>query len=194
MTISLQADDALLIVDVQNDFLPGGSLAVTDGDAIIPVVNEYAALFAEKNLPIFASRDYHPADHISFKDQGGPWPPHCIAGTKGAEFPAELILPDTVRIVSKATSRGKDIYSALEGTPLDKELADAGIARVFVCGLATDYCVLASARDLIRGNFSVVLLTDAVRAVNVQPDDGDAAKEELRRLGAEEITIDGLNR
>lgn len=193
MNISLNPDDALLIVDVQNDFLPGGSLAVTDADSILPAVNSYAEHFARKGLPVFASRDYHPTDHISFKEQGGPWPPHCIAGTDGAAFPPDLVLPATTRIVSKATSLETDAYSALDGTELKKELEESGVKRVFVCGLATDYCVLASARDLIHAGFSVLLLTDAIKAVNIQPQDGDKAREELRNMGATEITLNELS-
>lgn len=192
MTISLQACDALLIVDLQNDFLPGGSLAVAGGDAIIDVVNDYSAYFTKQELPVFASRDYHPADHISFMEQEGPWPPHCIAGTSGAEFPAGLALPENVRIISKATSRERDAYSALDGTTLQKELEKLRVKRVFVCGLATDYCVLASVRDLISEGFSVFLLVDAVKAVNVQPNDGDEARREMQELGATAITLEEL--
>ena len=180
--------DALLVVDMQNDFLPGGSLGIEGADSIIEVVNSYIERFARTASAIFASRDYHPPDHISFSARGGPWPPHCVAGTHGAEFHPALRLPPGARIISKATSPDKDAYSALEDTPLLEQLRAEGIDRVFICGLAMDYCVLASGRDLLQAGFEVVVLTDAVGAVDLRPGDGMRAREELRQLGAIEIT------
>ncbi|MCH8932847.1 MAG: isochorismatase family protein, partial [Nitrospinae bacterium] len=174
--------DALLIVDVQNDFLPGGSLAVPQGDDVVPVLNRYAALFRARHLPVFASRDWHPADHCSFAEQGGPWPPHCVAETHGAQFAAGLDLSDSV-VISKATEPKNDAYSAFENTDLDSRLKQAGVNRLFVGGLATDYCVLNSVRDAVRHNYSVVLLEDAIRAVNVKPEDGPKAVDEMLELG-----------
>lgn len=176
--------DALLVVDVQNDFLPGGSLAVPQGDVVVPVLNRCIALFAEKHLPVFASRDWHPADHCSFRAQGGPWPPHCIAGSFGAAFAQDLALPSGTVVISKADTPERDAYSAFGGTDLDTHLAAAGIKRLFVGGLATDYCVLNTVLDAAAAGYSVVLLTDAVRAVEVASGDSARALEQMRSRGA----------
>jgi len=181
--------DALIVVDVQNDFLPGGSLAVPDGDAVVPVLNHYLATFAGKGLPIYATRDWHPANHCSFKAQGGPWPPHCVASTRGAQFAPTLQLPTAITIISKATTAGQDAYSGFEGTDLDARLRADTTRRVFVGGLATDYCVLNTVRDACKLGYEVILLTDAIRAVNVSPDDGRKAEAEMRFLGAHAATL-----
>jgi predicted phosphoribosyltransferase/nicotinamidase-related amidase len=162
----LRNGDALLIVDVQRDFLPGGALAVADGDAIVAPLSACARRFAERDLPVFASRDWHPADHCSFREKGGPWPSHCVAKTPGADFAPALELPPGTRIIDKATSTGKDAYSAFDGTDLNAQLAELGVRRVFIGGLATEYCVAASAEDALRAGYDVVLLTDAVRAID----------------------------
>jgi nicotinamidase/pyrazinamidase len=185
--------DALLLVDVQNDFLPGGALAVPDGDAVIPVLNRYVAAGRAAGVPIYASRDWHPRDHCSFKAQGGPWPPHCMAGTPGAEFASALELPPKAEVISKAATRDKDAYSAFEGTELAPRLRKSGTARLLIGGLATDYCVLNTVRDALKHGFEVLLLTDAIRAVNVKPHDGDAAQAEMLRLGARPVTFGDLN-
>lgn len=179
--------DALLIVDVQNDFLPGGALAVPEGDRVIAPLNRAIELFQARGLPIFATRDWHPQNHCSFRDQGGPWPPHCIAGTAGAEFAADLKLPAFTAIVSKATTPEKDAYSGFEGTPLATQLAMYGVRRLFVGGLATDYCVLNTVKDAVSQGFEVVLLVDAVRAVDVHPGDGERALAGMRALGVVEV-------
>ena len=176
--------DALVIVDVQNDFLPGGSLAVSRGDEVVPVLNAAIVEFERQGLPIYATRDWHPADHCSFKEQGGPWPPHCVAGTPGAAFAPALRLPPAAHIVSKATTAGPDAYSGFAGTELDRLLREAGITRIFVGGLATDYCILNTVRDARRAGYQVVLLLNAIRAVNLHPGDGDRAIAEMRQLGA----------
>jgi nicotinamidase/pyrazinamidase len=119
---SLQTGDALLVVDVQNDFLPGGSLAVPGGDEVIPVLNHYLATFEAHGLPTFATRDWHPSDHCSFQAQGGPWPVHCVAGTQGADFAPGLQLPSSTSVISKATSSERDACSGFEGTDLDSQL------------------------------------------------------------------------
>ncbi len=167
--------DALLVVDVQHDFLPGGALAVPRGDEVIHPLNRCLALFARKNLPVYASRDWHPADHISFRARGGPWPPHCVAGTHGAAFPPGLDLPPDAGIVTKADAPDRDAYSAFGGTDLDARLKAAGVGRLFTGGLATDYCVLNTVKDALALGYAVFLLTDAVRAVDVQPGDGEHA-------------------
>jgi len=180
--LSPQAGDALLIVDVQNDFLPGGSLAVAHGDEVIAPVNGYIEIFHRRGLPIFASRDWHPADHISFVAQGGPWPPHCVPGTPGAEFAKALHLPPETEVISKASRA--DVYSDFQETDLAEQLHSREIVRLFVGGLATDYCVRATVEDAIRAGFGVVLLTDAVRAVNVHPHDGEEALHAMEEEGA----------
>lgn len=182
--VHLQAGDALIMVDVQLDFLPGGSLAVPRGDEVVPALNRYIAVFRGLTLPVVATRDWHPPDHCSFKAQGGPWPPHCVAGSAGAHFATLLDLPCEAHIVSKATSRDRDAYSGFEGTGLDDWLRRAGASRVFVGGLATDYCVLNTVRDALRFGYATFLLLDAVRAVDVGAGDGARAIDEMRRLGA----------
>src|SRR6266850_1553408 len=179
----LQAGDALLIVDVQNDFCPGGALAVPEGDAIIPVLNRWIAEAEARRVPVFASRDWHPENHISFKQRGGPWPPHCVQDTPGAAFHPDLRLPRNVDIVSKAEIPDEDSYSAFGGTDLAERLRRAGVKNVWIGGLAEDYCVRATALDAINEGFKVHLIGDATRAVNVHPRDGERALEEIRRAG-----------
>jgi nicotinamidase/pyrazinamidase len=190
--VDLQAGDALLLVDVQNDFLPGGALGVPHGDEIVPVLNRYAAAFYARGLPVFATRDWHPPDHCSFREQGGAWPAHCVAGSKGAEFHPDFHLPPGTVVISKATDPKKEAYSAFEGTTLDERLREAGVRRLFIGGLATDYCVLNTVRDAIAHGYAVVLLMDAIRAVNLKPDDGRQAEEEMVRLGAVPIRWENL--
>jgi nicotinamidase/pyrazinamidase len=185
--------DALIVVDVQNDFLPGGSLAVAHGDEVIGPLNHYLVAFRSRAVPVFATRDWHPEHHCSFQAQGGPWPPHCIAHTTGAEFSRELKLPPHVTIVSKAMSADRDAYSGFEDTDLNLKLRRAGIRRLFVGGLATDYCVLNTVRDAIRDGFDVYLLEDAIRPVDVKPGDGVRAQQEMRQLGARPVTLEQLD-
>ncbi len=184
MTAKLAATDALIIVDVQNDFLPGGRLAVPRGDEVIPILNHYIADFAQARLPIFATRDWHPPNHCSFQTQGGPWPVHCVVGSKGAESPPGLKLPSSTVIISKPSAPDRETYSGFEGTGLEQRLRESSITRLYVGGLATDYCVLNTVKDGLRRGFKVVLLEDAIRAVNVHPEDGPKAMEEMLRLGA----------
>jgi nicotinamidase-related amidase len=190
--ISLSRTDALVIVDVQNDFVPGGSLAVAGGDDIVPVLNRYIAAFFAAGLPVFATRDWHPKDHCSFRDRGGIWPPHCVAGTAGAAFAPALALPESTVIISKATERDRDAYSGFDGTDFESRLRQAGVVRVFIGGLATDYCVLSTVRDARSLGFAVVLLADAVAAVNAKPGDGPKALAELLRLGASPLVYGHL--
>jgi nicotinamidase/pyrazinamidase len=184
MTVTVGAHDALLIVDVQRDFLPGGSLAVAAGDEVVPVLNRYIELARVRNLPVFASRDWHPRDHCSFRAQGGPWPEHCVAGTPGAEFAPRLELPHDAIVIDKAAGAGADAYSAFEGTGLAARLRKMQVKRLFVGGLATDYCVLSTVRDARKAGLEVLLLADAIRAVNAKPGDGERAEREMREAGA----------
>ncbi len=187
--LRLKQGDALIIVDVQNDFLAGGSLEVPQGNEIIPVFNQYIEAFRPNGLPVFATRDWHPPNHCSFKSQGGMWPPHCVVDTEGAQFAPDLILPNSAEIISSATETDKEAYSGFQGTDLDKRLRSIHIQRLFIGGLATDYCVLSTVKDAIEQAYKVFLLQDAIRAVNVNPDDGKKAIEEMTRLGAVSITL-----
>jgi nicotinamidase/pyrazinamidase len=182
--------DALILVDVQHDFLPGGSLGVADGDAIIEPLNAAIEQFSRQGLPVVATRDWHPSNHISFAAQGGPWPPHCVQGTHGAQFDPALRIPEGAIIISKASDPAHDAYSGFQGTDLDEQLRALGVRRVFVGGLATDYCVLNTVLDARRLGYQVVLLADAVRAVNVQPDDGEAALAQMAEAGAVAVRTD----
>lgn len=181
---ALRPGDALLIVDLQNDFLPGGSLAVADGDRVVAPIQGWIARFAAAGAPIFATRDWHPEDHCSFRAAGGPWPPHCVAGTNGAAFAPGLALPAGAVVVSKATRRDADAYSGFAGTDLDRRLREAGASRLFVGGLATDYCVLNTVLDALRLGYAVVVLTACVRAVEVAAGDGEHALAAMRAAGA----------
>jgi nicotinamidase/pyrazinamidase len=191
-TIDLQDGDALVIVDVQNDFLPGGALAVKNGDKVVPTLNEYIDLFLTKGLPIVATRDWHPINHCSFQAQGGTWPPHCIANTHGAQFAAGLRLPPDVTVISKAAAPDRDAYSGFQGTELEAVLRSYGIRRVFVGGLATDYCVLNTVKNAVENRYQTYVLSDAIRAVNTHPDDGSKAEQEMISKGAAMITAQDL--
>lgn len=176
--------DALLIVDVQKDFLPGGQLAVPAGNEVVAPLNDWIARFASADLPVFATRDWHPADHCSFQAQGGPWPPHCVAETEGAEFADGLELPPSSTIIGKATHVDADAYSGFAGTNLHQLLQQHGVNRLFIGGLATDYCVLNSVRDALKLGYKVHLLMSGMRAVNVNPEDGAKAIAEMIAAGA----------
>lgn len=178
------AGDALVVVHVQRDFLPGGSLAVPHGSEVIAPLNRCLALFAGRGLPVVATRDWHPADHCSFSTFGGPWPPHCIAGTTGAAFAPGLALPPETLISSQAVTADMEAYSGFQDTELDRLLRERGVTRLFVGGIATDYCVLNTVKDALRLGYRVVLLLDAVRAIDVSPGDGERAVAEMTRLGA----------
>jgi nicotinamidase/pyrazinamidase len=182
--LGLRAGDALICVDVQRDFLPGGALGVPEGAGILRPLNAYLAAFAARRLPIFLSRDWHPPDHCSFQHAGGRWPTHCVQHTEGAEWPAELHVPPGARIISKASDRAAEAHSAFTGTSLLVLLRRLDIRRVFVGGLATDYCVRATVLDALAHGFHVVLLADAIRAIDAQPGDGERAIAEMLERGA----------
>lgn len=185
---AIGAGDALVVVDVQRDFLPGGALGVPAGDEVVEPLNRAIQAFERAGLPVFYSRDWHPPDHCSFRAQGGPWPPHCVAGTAGAGFAPGLRLPLEPEVISKATTRERDAYSAFQGTTLAQRLKSAGVRRLFVGGLATDYCVKATVLDARAGGFDVELLGDAVRAVEVNAGDGVRALQEMQSSGAKLTT------
>ena len=175
----LAAGDGLLVADVQNDFCPGGALAVAEGDQVVPVLNGWIERAVEAGIPVFASRDWHPAGHASFQDQGGLWPAHCVQGSVGAQFHPGLRLPVGVRIVDKGWRLERDAYSPFEETDLGRYLREHDVRRLYIGGLALDYCVKAAALDARDMGLEVVVIEDAVRAVNVKPGDGRRALEEL---------------
>lgn len=182
--IQLTPGDALLVIDMQLDFLPGGKLGVPNGDQVIAPINRLMQLFGAQGLPVVASRDWHPENHCSFSARGGPWPPHCVAGTEGAEFAPQLHLPIDAVVVSKADTADTDAYSAFKGTGLAAQLRKRGVRRVVVCGLATDYCVLNTVIDARDNGFEVIVVPEAMRAVDVVPGDGDRALARMAELGA----------
>lgn len=192
MAIKLSNRDALLLVDVQVDFLPGGRLAVPHGDSIVPKLNAYLAMAKRKGIPVFASRDWHPSAHCSFSSRGGPWPAHCVAGTPGAAFAPGLEFPAGTLVVSKATEPDDEAYSAFHGTDLAARLRGRSITRLLVCGLATDYCVLRTVRDALDNGLEVLLLEDAIRAVNARPGDGERAEREMRDAGAVPVRLEAF--
>lgn len=172
--------DTLLVVDVQSDFCPGGALAVPQGDEVVPVINRLVVL---TDWLTVATRDWHPADHCSFEGQGGTWPRHCVAGTEGAAFHPALDTAGIRHIVSKATTRDAEAYSGFQGTDLAAVLASRNIRRVFVCGLATDYCVKATALDARRAGLETFVIEDAIRGVEIRPGDCAKATEEMKASG-----------
>ena len=188
----LSPGDALLIVDVQNDFLPGGALAVPRGDTVIPALNRYLERFKSKGLPIYATRDWHPPNHCSFKGQGGLWPAHCVAESPGARFAEGLNLPPDTIIISKATTAEQEAYSGFAGTDLAECLRSAHVQRLFIGGLATDYCVLNTVEDALAAGSQVFLLVDAISAIDARPGDGERACEEMRLQGAIPLALEDL--
>jgi nicotinamidase/pyrazinamidase len=186
--IRLRRGDALLVVDIQVDFV-SGTLSVPGAAAVIPVLNRYIATFVAQRLPVLATRDWHPADHCSFRERGGPWPPHCVVDTPGGAFDPRLTLPAGTIVVSKATERDREAYSAFAGTELGRHLTALGIERVFVGGLATDYCVRETIRDALPQGYRACFLVDAIRAVDVHPGDGARALAEMRAAGAAPVEL-----
>ncbi len=187
--------DALVVVDVQNDFCPGGSLAVPDGDRVVPVLNRYIRRFRELKAPVYASRDWHPPVTKHFQAGGGVWPPHCVQGTTGAEFHPALALPLEAVVISKGMDPAEDAYSCFQardpdGADFAVTLGERGVRRLFIGGLATDYCVKATVLDALHEGFQVVVLQDAIGAVDVRPGDGERAIEEMRAAGATFTTVD----
>ncbi len=184
---------ALLIVDVQNDFCPGGALAAPGGAAIVPSLNRYIAQARARRLPIYASRDWHPAQTTHFKEFGGMWPPHCVQQSSGAAFHPDLRLPPETAVVSKGDVADREGYSAFDGhTDEGRSLADdlraRDIDQLFVGGIATDYCVRQTVLDALTEGFRVAVLADAVTGIDVHAGDAARALEEMRAAGAEIAT------
>jgi nicotinamidase/pyrazinamidase len=195
----LERDAALLIVDVQVDFCEGGSLAVPDGDQIVPVLNRYLELFRAAGLPIIASRDWHPENSTHFSAAGGVWPVHCVQGSSGARFHPELRLDENTLIVSKGMGPAADGYSSFAavddfGTDLFTCLRERGIRQLYVGGLATEYCVKATVLDALQQGFTVFLLGDATRSVDLRPGAGQSARDEMVMAGAVIIGLEDIRK
>lgn len=189
------ADTALLIVDVQNDFCPGGALPVPEGDKVVPVLNRAIERFRQSGAPVIASRDWHPEKSTHFAQYGGQWPVHCVQNTPGAQFHPDLRLPEGAIVVSKGMGENEDAYSAFdartdEGKSLEALLKERGIRQLVVGGLATDYCVRASVLGALERGFEVLVLRDAVRGVDVQPGDSEKALNEMQNRGAKLVTLE----
>jgi nicotinamidase/pyrazinamidase len=176
---------ALIVVDVQNDFCPGGSLAVAHGDDVVPPLNKLIEEFLDRAEPVFKTRDWHPAKTKHFAAYGGAWPVHCVQGTRGAEFHPNLIDDPRITIISKGVDEAADGYSGFDGTNLSELLRQQKVAEVWIGGLATDYCVKHTVLDALKAGFKVKALADAMRAVNVNPHDGADAIAEMQQAGAE---------
>ncbi|MBD3367440.1 MAG: isochorismatase family protein [Candidatus Eisenbacteria bacterium] len=176
--------DALLIVDTQNCFMPDGTVPVPDGDEVVPVLNRWIEKAQREGVFIAASRDWHPPNHTSFEQQGGPWKPHCVQDTEGAAFHPDLRLPENAVVVSKGDDPDEEAYSAFQGTGLARKLREQGIETLWVGGLALDYCVKETVLDALREGFDVRLIRSATRAVNAEPGDGEKALREMRKAGA----------
>lgn len=176
---------ALIVVDVQNDFCPGGSLAVAHGDEVVEPLNKLITDFLDRGEPVFKTRDWHPATAKHFAKYGGIWPVHCVQNTAGAEFQPDLDVDPRITVISKGTTEDADGYSGFDGTNLAQILREQNVEEVWVGGLATDYCVKHTVLDALKQGFEVRALAGAMRAVEVNPGDGEKALEEMRAAGAE---------
>lgn len=195
----MRSGAALLVVDVQLDFCPGGALPVPEGDLVVPVLNRYIELFSRIGSQIFASRDWHPAKSGHFLPAGGKWPVHCVQGSRGAQFHPELRLPEGTVVISKGMAISEDGYSALQGvdesgTPFPVLLRHMALDRLYVGGLATDYCVKESVMEAIGEGFGVTVLTDAVKAVQREAGDAERALAEMVGAGARLATLESIER
>lgn len=195
--MSIEPHAALVIVDLQNDFCPGGALPVPNGDRVLGPTNRAITLFIAAGLPIIASRDWHPAISRHFRTFGGSWPEHCIQDTNGAAFHPALLLPQSALIISKGINPKQDGYSAFEGVdatgrPLGNILTSLGVHHLYLAGLATDYCVLFTGREALRNGYRVTVLTDAVAGVDLLPGDAERALEELEAGGARLMSVHQL--
>ena len=192
---NLQPDkkSALILIHLQNDFFPGGALPVEGGDQILPKINQYIAFFQHQGASVMATRDWHPPNHCSFNEQGGPWPPHCVQGSRGAQFHADLHLPNGSLIISGATNPKKDIHSGFDGTSLADYLEDQDAKTIYIVGLATDYWVKQTALDGLKLGLRVVVLEDATHGVNLKPEDSEQALQEMTTAGAIRATAKDLS-
>ncbi len=175
----MNRNDCLIIVDLQNDFCPGGALAVKEGDQIVETINRIMPLFP----CVVTTQDWHPQDHCSFKGQGGPWPPHCVQNTQGAELHPGLNRKGIHISIRKGQFQDRDAYSGFQETTLKDDLMKRNVQNVFVAGLATDYCVKHTVLDALKSGFHTTVLTDCVKAVNQNPADGGKALDEMKNAG-----------
>jgi nicotinamidase/pyrazinamidase len=185
---ALRETDAVIVVDVQIDFCPGGALPIERGDEVVPVLNEWISAAVEAHLPVVASRDWHPLGHPSFAESGGPWPRHCVQDSHGARFHPDLRVPDSTIVVSKGVRFDRDQYSAFDETGLATELRKRGVRRVWVGGLAQDVCVRATVLDARQEGFETILITDGTRPVSRAG--GETAIDEMRQQGVRFETTD----
>ena len=185
--LTLSSSDALLVTDMQIDFLPGGALPVANADELIPVINSYIKRFG-KIAHVIASRDWHPPNHMSFKGQGGPWPPHCVQNSAGAKFNPDLKLPSGTLVISKATDPKREAYSVFDSTPFGEELSKMDVKRLFVAGVATDYCVVNTVLDARKLGLETFVLMDATLGIDVNPEDVDRAVDVIVKSGALQAT------
>ena len=184
----LKTGDALLIIDVQIDFCPGGPLPVKDGDQVVPILNDWIEAARVKEIPVYAARDWHPNQHPSFKENGGLWPVHCLQDSPGAGFHPDLSLPEGPVLISKGVRFDQDQNSAFDQTGLAVQLRKAGIRRLYVGGLAEDVCVVATVLDACQEGFETVLIRDATRPITQEG--GRAARETMREAGARFISTE----
>jgi nicotinamidase/pyrazinamidase len=186
--VKILETDAFIVVDVQNDFLPGGSLAVNDGRLVVPVINNLVPLFKTK---VF-TRDWHPAGHMSFDAKpefvDKSWPDHCVQNTRGAEFYKDLNVPDDALIISKGADPDVEAYSGFQGTDLSDQLVKKGVKRVFIAGLATDYCVKFTALDSIKSGLPAFVIEDGIRGVDVPEGTAQTAIDDMKKAGAVFVT------
>jgi nicotinamidase/pyrazinamidase len=190
MRVKVTPKDALILVDIQKDFLPGGALPVPQGDKVIEPANRYIEIFTKVGAPVFATRDWHPENHISFKENGGLWPKHCVQNTEGAQFADNLKLPPEVFIINKGDRPEFDAYSGFQGTLLESLLRERGVKRIFVGGLATDYCVLNTVLGGLNLGFQVFWLADASKGIT--PEGEQRARNRMLTEGAVEVTLSDL--
>lgn len=183
---------ALILVHLQNDFFPGGALPVEDGDQILTQVNQYIGYFQHQAAAVMATRDWHPPDHCSFKEQGGPWPPHGIQGSRGAQFHADLHLPNGSLIISVATSPQKEAHSGFDETSLADYLEDRNAKTIYIVGLATEFWIKQTVLDGLKLGLQMIVLEDAIRGVNTKPTDSEQAIQEMATAGAIRATAKDL--
>lgn len=187
---ALGPGDALILVDVQIDFCPGGALPIERGDEVVPVLNRWIDAAGRARVPLYASRDWHPLHHLSFVESGGPWPAHCVQESDGARFHPDLKLPDSTIVVTKGVRFDRDQYSAFDETGLASDLRKRGVRRVWIGGLAQDVCVRATVLDALREGLDTIVIADGTHPVTRAG--GDTASEEMRRAGARFETTDGV--
>jgi nicotinamidase/pyrazinamidase len=195
--MGIKAKKALLIIDLQNDFCPGGALGIPGGDTIIPKLNKYLRFFSRKKRPIFVAGDWHPVRTSHFKDFGGTWPVHCLQNSRGAQFHPQLKLPQGTIILYKVMDPEKESDSVFQsedhrGMSFAKLLQLLGISELYIGGLATDFCVKASVVDVLKQGLKVKLLLDGMKGVDIQAGDSEKALKEMLKKGAKKITVKAL--